>query len=254
LNQVPKITAYMIKENENRVRILPARREREWMDNTNNQFAYRCLPLSMANMHGWEIFSNEDISFTWNGENDVRDITIHSGSSVVSSVFGSGIITMHIMHVLETPSDYNLYITGSPNFFVPGIQPITGIFESNWAPYTFTMNWKITEPNKIISFTKNDPFCFFFPINRNLIESFKFEILPIEANLPFKEHMEAFHRSRVDFIKFITDANNQPVDQKDAWQKHYFQGKYIDGTKCPFGAHKTKFKLDQPNDHKDKEE
>jgi Family of unknown function (DUF6065) len=29
--------------------------ERAWMDATDQRFAYRCLPLNIANAHGWEI-------------------------------------------------------------------------------------------------------------------------------------------------------------------------------------------------------
>ena len=35
--------------------IRPAEPTREWMDRTRLSFAYRCLPLNIANAHGWEI-------------------------------------------------------------------------------------------------------------------------------------------------------------------------------------------------------
>jgi Family of unknown function (DUF6065) len=49
-----KLIAYMI--DGHRMDIRPAPIEREWMDNTGERFAYRCLPLNIANAHGWEIF------------------------------------------------------------------------------------------------------------------------------------------------------------------------------------------------------
>ena len=36
-------------------RIRPAEPTRDWMTNTPKSFAYRCLPLNIANAHGWEI-------------------------------------------------------------------------------------------------------------------------------------------------------------------------------------------------------
>ena len=48
-----ELTAYIIDGHELRIR--PAPVERLWMDRTNERSAYRCLPLNIANAHGWEI-------------------------------------------------------------------------------------------------------------------------------------------------------------------------------------------------------
>ena len=50
-----EITAYEIMENPPTIRT--ADRKREWMDDTQDRFAYRCLPLSVANQTGWEVLS-----------------------------------------------------------------------------------------------------------------------------------------------------------------------------------------------------
>jgi hypothetical protein len=33
----------------------PGRVARDWMDESRERFAYRCLPLNIANAHGWEV-------------------------------------------------------------------------------------------------------------------------------------------------------------------------------------------------------
>ena len=48
-----QLIAYVIDGHELRIR--PAPVEREWMDDSDQRFAYRCLPLNIANAHGWEI-------------------------------------------------------------------------------------------------------------------------------------------------------------------------------------------------------
>ncbi len=35
--------------------IRPAESKRQWMDDSPQSYAYRCLPLTIANTHGWEI-------------------------------------------------------------------------------------------------------------------------------------------------------------------------------------------------------
>jgi len=37
------------------VDVRPAPVEREWMDETNQRFAYRCLALNIANAFGWQV-------------------------------------------------------------------------------------------------------------------------------------------------------------------------------------------------------
>ena len=235
------LTAWKIDGADERAEILPAGRKRDWMDESHEAFAYKCLPLTMANQHGWEAYLTRQVKFVWNGGHTMQDIKIiDSGENSCFSIFGSGIITFHIMHIISTPPDYNLYITGTPNFVKPGIQPLTGVYESDWSPYTFTMNWKITEPNRIFTFNPGvDPVCFFFPVPRKLVEEFDFVEKPLTSNLELHKQHEIFKKSRRDFI------NRTPEEiaiDKRTWQKHYYQGKYPDGSKCPVD-HQTRLKL-----------
>ena len=50
-----KITAYAF--NDNPLPLRAASVSREWMDRIPDRHAYRCLPLNIANSHGWEIAS-----------------------------------------------------------------------------------------------------------------------------------------------------------------------------------------------------
>jgi hypothetical protein len=48
-----KLVAYVIDGHPFEIR--PAPLERDWMEKTDQRFAYRCLPLNIANAFGWEI-------------------------------------------------------------------------------------------------------------------------------------------------------------------------------------------------------
>ena len=41
-------------------RMRPAPHRRDWMDESPDRYAYRCLPLAIANTHGWELL-NADV-------------------------------------------------------------------------------------------------------------------------------------------------------------------------------------------------
>ncbi|MGH7565243.1 MAG: DUF6065 family protein, partial [Gemmatimonadota bacterium] len=56
--------------------IRPAGSRRDWMDATGGHFAYRCLPLSIANAHGWVICSGSGFEVEWNGGKGAEDVQI----------------------------------------------------------------------------------------------------------------------------------------------------------------------------------
>lgn len=235
-----KIIAYKVNE-KNDIEIGRGRLTRYWMDESTNKFAYRCLPLNIANMHGWAFYSNRNIIVEWNGKegiNDVKIIDPEENHHIASSHFGHGILTFYINHLIRLPEDYDLYITGAPNHFIPGAHPLSGIYEADWAPYSFTMNWKLTDPCRKIVFKKDDPICFIFPVKRNLIEEFSFEVRDLNTNEELKKSYEQFSTSRNDFIKSMHDGTIQ-----EQWQKNYFQGKMPDGSRCPIQNHQTKLSL-----------
>ena len=212
--------------------------KRDWMDATHNLNAYRCLPMNIANQNGWSIYLNNPIKFAWNGDitNDAIAILDNSGvmvQNIVQSWFGHGIISFRIPYLIKLDKGYNLYITGAPNHHMLGLQPCSGIFEADWAPYTFTMNWRIMQKNRIIEFKETDPICFFFPIEQKLVEETEIRYSTLEEQDPY--FVEMHHKFSVD------RAHTHQLGIEDYWEKKYFQGLYPDGQKCPYD-HKTKIK------------
>lgn len=210
--------------------------KRRWMDNTADEYAYRCLPLNIANQHGWAVYPKNNIVASWTGDSSIeRDgVKVYDDpNNLAVSHFGHGILTFTLPFLVKLDPGYSLYITGAPNHFIKGIQPCTGIFEADWAPYSFTMNWKFTHANEPVTFTPKDPICFFFPVPRNIVPDTKTKYST------FDEQEDDY---KAKYQAFVDKRDNFNVEEyPDGWQKHYFQGLYADGTKCPFD-HKTKIK------------
>lgn len=214
-------------------------RDRPWMDETTNQYAYRCLPLTIANQNGYEIATSEPIKVIWNGGNAIEDIYIETspaGRGIVTSHFGFGVLTFHTNLMPRTPKNVNVRAGGPPNNPKRGITPLEGIIESDWNPSTFTMNWKMTEPFHEVVFDAYEPFCFVQPMPRGYVEDFTAVIRPIENRKDEYERYTQWSESREKF--------NEKLDKND-WQKHYFQGVYNDQSRCPID-HQTKIKLEDP--------
>ena len=51
------------------------------MDDSDRRFAYRCLPLNIANAHGWELLCTTAFSAIWDGRNSMRFRTCQSGTT-----------------------------------------------------------------------------------------------------------------------------------------------------------------------------
>src|SRR5947207_8836618 len=124
-------------------RIIAAPVERDWMDRTPNGFAYRCLPLNIANAHGWLILNTVPFIAEWNGDAGLDGVSISAtadGPLLASSHFGSGVLTLSGNGLFHTEPGYDLLATGPFNSPKDAIQPLTGIIETDWSPFTFTMN------------------------------------------------------------------------------------------------------------------
>jgi len=207
--------------------IRPAPAKRDWMDQTPESFAYRCLPLNIANAHGWELLNPCAFDACWSGQADTGAVTIRPqgegpADGVATSLFGQGIITFHIPGIFRTPPGWNLWIGGSPNQPKDGIYPLTGVIETDWSPFTFTMNWRFTRPNHWVHFDAGEPICFFFPVQRAALDDVKPVLAPIEAEPELLGRFQAWSKGRDEFVLRMAAA--PPDLAADKWQKHYYRG------------------------------
>ncbi|MCP5115755.1 MAG: hypothetical protein GY953_33420, partial [bacterium] len=100
-NHALKLECYLLEGAE--IDIRPAEGRRRWMDETGGRVAYRCLPLTIANTHGWVICCARGFGAVWNGGKDPRDVEVipaEDGDPVASGHFGSGILTFLLTGVI----------------------------------------------------------------------------------------------------------------------------------------------------------
>ncbi|PJF44122.1 MAG: hypothetical protein CUN55_05585 [Phototrophicales bacterium] len=69
------ISAYLLPDHEP-MPIVPSSKFRDWMDEIHGHYAYRCLPMLMANQRGWVILNNTRIALHWNGSNKLSGLRI----------------------------------------------------------------------------------------------------------------------------------------------------------------------------------
>lgn len=59
-------------------KLIAAPSQRQWMDDFPDRHAYRCLPLSIANAHGWEVLCPAPIEIEWNGGPAAADLEVRA--------------------------------------------------------------------------------------------------------------------------------------------------------------------------------
>lgn len=194
-----RLIAYPVSGEPPRVRAAGTRRG--WMDATPARFAYLCLPLVAANTHGWEILCDGNHTLHWDGTDALDAVTVvSSGGRVVipCSHFGSGIVTFSTGLLFRSPECINLFISGPINSPKDGIQPLAGIVETDWAPFTFTMNWKFTRTGEV-EFRDGEPICHFFPVPRGYVGSVEPEFALLKD--ADKENYEGWRTSRNELLE-----------------------------------------------------
>jgi hypothetical protein len=226
-------------------RIRPGTPKRQWMDETNERYAYRCLPLTIANSHGWELLSPIAFEARWDGDVRMEAVEIrmdpgYSEHLKPVSLFGYGTVTWHVEGIFRTPPGWNLFVSGPPNREKDAIQPLGGMIETDWSPYTFTMNWRFTRPDQWVRFEENEPIAFFFPVERGQVEEFRPRIERLEDAPELRAAFEKWSASRSEFQKWILEAN--PAAAAEKWQKLYFRGLDAYGKPGP-ADHQSKLRL-----------
>ncbi len=176
-----KLTAYPITD-ASEFTLVPAPGRREWMDATGGRFAYRCLPLSMANQAGWWITCPCDFKAHWNGgvtPSDTR-VTFADGKArdCVASHFGTGILTFGLPWLFQTSEGWGLWARGPANHIKDNCIALDGIIETDWAPYTFTMNWRIMRRGVDVFFRKGEPICQLVPFWLSAFEGMQPQFRP----------------------------------------------------------------------------
>ncbi len=227
-----KLIAYVIDGHH--VDIRPAPIERDWMDASTQRFAYRCLPLNIANTHGWEILCPTTFTAVWSGHPGIDQVRVQTVGNVeppALSHFGHGILTFHLPCLFRTERGYDLMVQGPINRPKDGIAPLAGVIETDWAPYSFTMNWMLTRPGVQVSFAQGEPFCHIFPVKRGELEAIEPELRLLSEEPELKRQFDSWTQSRLQFNADLKRPDSEASAER--WQKHYYHGRDIEAGSLP---------------------
>ena len=208
--------------------LIASPRERPWMDGSPSRYAYRCLPLLIANQNGWLICTPEDVDVVWDGGDTVESLHVECDGAVALSHFGLGILTWRIPYLFRTPPGFNLYVHGPPNYPKAGLSPLEGIVETDWSVATFTFNWQVVDPGRTVGWKAGEPICMITPVRRGEVEAFEPVRMSIDDDPALKAQYEEWQTGRDEFLE----------EQPTTWQRDYMLGAAPGGIRAK--EHQTK--------------
>lgn len=231
---VPRLEAFRLRPNAPELVACTGRRA--WMDAFPDRHAYRCVPMTVANTHGWELLVPASFEVEWNGGSRPSDLVVraldplppgHDLDTFVRSHFSSGILTFDTGYVFRTPPGWNLLATGAFNEPRPGAYALTGIVETDWLPYPFTMNWQVTRAGKL-RFLKDEVFCTVVPVPKSYLEHWEVAVHDLADDPVLERQVAQFGTDRVAWSQQAAASGTD--DTSVRCQRHYFSGRMPDGT------------------------
>jgi LPS sulfotransferase NodH len=221
--------------------------QRSWMDASQSRFAYRCLPLTIANQTGLWVKNPVGFTATWRGHDQPGSIDFHFDVAAelwknwVSSIFGLGIITWNTPFLFRTkPDGSRLLVCGPANYFKDNAHPLTAIIESDWMNMSFTMNWKVMRSDQPIRFEAGDPLFQVIPVLGNACSDLEHSSVvyrKLDDDPEIARAYREWDQSRSRFTARSKAGELKPDD----WQRDYFLGRDAAGRHVA-PAHMTKVK------------
>lgn len=215
--------------------------KREWF----SRHAYFCLPLVIGNQYGFAMRSLWHATLTWNGGPNPDDTSVaihnagdkaqHATLQTIESHFGLGIVTVQAAFALRTPPNINLMTIQPPNFFIDGLQNMTGVIEMDNLRRDFTFNLKLTRPGLPVEIKVGDIIAGFVPIPRKFVENFEM----VDACQLFSAEQIAEEQQIAK--EFGIERSERDVLRPDGVGRRYHKGEDVYGN--PFRhPHQTRLK------------
>lgn len=154
------------KSQDSLFNILPMSIKRDWMDATSEGHAYRCFPVTQANVIGWSLSCKDDISFKWNGINDQTADTVEILSPVGAySGRGQSSISLHTGLHLRTDENVSILTINPVNYFSNEFETMSSLMTTSFYDNPLPLALKAKLSNKNIIIKAGTPVATIIPIS-----------------------------------------------------------------------------------------
>lgn len=158
--------------------IEPMTIKRDWMDATSENHAYRCFPVTQANVIGWSLFCKEDISFFWDGINDQTDKHVEIFSPVGSySGRGQSSVSLNTGLVFRTDKDVSLLTINPVNYFNDDFETISNLISTSFYDNPLPLAIKAKKANVKTIIKSGTPIATIIPISLTQLNNTSIDVV-----------------------------------------------------------------------------
>jgi hypothetical protein len=203
--------------------ISPMSIKRDWMDATSENHAYRCFPVTQANVVGWSLSCSQDIVFTWDGINDQTQDHIEIISAPEGSYTGRGqsSISLNTGLVFRTDQDVSILTINPVNYFNEDFETMSNLISSSFYDNPLPLAIKARKSNKEITIKAGTPIATIIPISLTNLNNSTVEIVAykdpdrsrVEANISYGEAAQVLNSSG-KWTDWYRDAVNENGETK----------------------------------------
>jgi hypothetical protein len=145
--------------------IIPMSIKRDWMDATAENHAYRCFPVTQANVIGWSLTCTEDISFLWDGVNDQTDSHVEIFSPEGSySGRGQSSVSLNTGLVFRTDQNISIFTITPVNYFSDEFETMSSLISTSFYDNPLPLAIRAKAPNKRVTIKAGTPIATIIPI------------------------------------------------------------------------------------------
>ena len=210
------VTCY--KLNKKALNISPMSIKRDWMDETPQGHAYRCHPVTSANVIGWYISCPVDIKFIWNGINDTtpNNVTVLEGNDYVYTGRGQSTVSFNTGFILRTEEKMSVLTITPQNYFNKDLEVMSSLISTSFLDSDFPLAVKCMTANKEITIKANTPIATIIPISVSSLKDESITIVNFENIAERNEQMQAYGDAAQEINKAgeWTDWYRNAVNEK----------------------------------------
>ena len=202
--------------------------KRDWMDKTSEKHAYRCFPVTQANVVGWSLSCTEDIVFTWDGTNDQTDQHIKISNPIEAYAGrGQSSVSLNTGLVFRTDEEVSILTINPVNYFSNDFETMSNLVSTSFYDNPLPLAIKAKTANKQIVIKSGTPVATIIPISLSALNNSVIQI---------KEYTDRDRSREKANIEYGTAA--QVINSSGQWTDWYRNAVNEKGESL--GSHETK--------------
>lgn len=203
-------------------KIEPMSIKRDWMDVTSENHAYRCFPVTQANVIGWNLSCTEDIVFTWDGINDQTDQHVKIDSPEGSySGRGQSSISLNTGLIFRTDPNVSIWTINPVNYFSDDFETMSNLISTSFYDNPLPLALKAKKANTEVVIKAGTPVATIIPISLtdlnhssiNIIEYSDPENLRRQANNDYGKAAQELNQAGqwTDWYRDAVNEKNESI-------------------------------------------